>query len=102
MVWIILTSISLLIWIYLILFRNNFWYCDQYLEEDLTLTNYPNITVIIPARNEADVLPISLKILKAKFTDDDLLVVKKGNRLSVMPVPEKTAIVILETLIYPK
>lgn len=63
MTWIILTSISLLIWIYLILFRNNFWYCDQYLEDDLTLTNSPNITVIIPARNEADVLPISLNSL---------------------------------------
>ncbi len=45
---------------------------------------------------------ISLPILKEKFTDEDLLVVKKGNRLSVMPVPEKTAIIILETLVYPK
>lgn len=46
--------------------------------------------------------PISLNVLKETFTDADLLVVKKGNRLSVMPIPEKTAITILETLVYPQ
>lgn len=34
---------------------------------------------------------ISLNTLKQQFTADELLVVKKGNRLSVMPIPEKTA-----------
>lgn len=31
---------------------------------------------------------ISLEKLKQKFNDDELLIVKKGNRLSVMPVSE--------------
>ena len=35
--------------------------------------------------------PISLTTLKATFSPDELGVVKKGNRLSVMPVPIPTA-----------
>lgn len=42
---------------------------------------------------------ISLTLLKEKFTEEDLLVVKKGNRLSVLPVPEQTALQILATLV---
>jgi predicted RNA-binding protein with PUA-like domain len=42
---------------------------------------------------------ISLTLLKQKFTAEDLLVVKKGNRLSVLPVPEQTALRILTTLV---
>ena len=34
---------------------------------------------------------ISLANLKQQFTEDELLVVKKGNRLSVMPIPENVA-----------
>jgi predicted RNA-binding protein with PUA-like domain len=34
---------------------------------------------------------ITLDTLKQKFSDRELLVVKKGNRLSVMPVVEETA-----------
>ncbi|MBD2294910.1 EVE domain-containing protein [Anabaena sphaerica FACHB-251] len=35
--------------------------------------------------------PISLSTLKEKFSEDELLVVKKGNRLSVIPVSESVA-----------
>ena len=35
--------------------------------------------------------PIYLSTLKAKFTSDELLLVKKGNRLSVIPVMETVA-----------
>ncbi|NEQ41932.1 MAG: EVE domain-containing protein [Okeania sp. SIO3I5] len=34
---------------------------------------------------------ISLTDLKQQFSGDELLVVKKGNRLSVMPIPENVA-----------
>ena len=34
---------------------------------------------------------ISLDALKQKFSDDELLVVRKGNRLSVMPISEDVA-----------
>ena len=40
--------------------------------------------------------PLSLSTLKAKFNDDELLVVKKGNRLSVIPVIESVGSRILE------
>lgn len=59
----ILAIISLLIWIYLIFFRGQFWYCNQYLKTNINCHSYPKVTVIIPARNEADVLPISLNSL---------------------------------------
>jgi len=35
--------------------------------------------------------PITLETLKATFTPEELLVVKRGNRLSVMPVDETVA-----------
>lgn len=35
--------------------------------------------------------PIPLAILRQTFTPEDLLVVRPGNRLSVIPVPEATA-----------
>ncbi len=39
--------------------------------------------------------PILLSILKDKFSAEELMVVKQGNRLSVMPVPEAVALKIL-------
>ncbi|MBE9223987.1 EVE domain-containing protein [Phormidium sp. LEGE 05292] len=41
---------------------------------------------------------ISLEKLKQKFNDDELLIVKKGNRLSVIPVSETVAKNILNRL----
>lgn len=38
---------------------------------------------------------ISLEDLKKNFTENELLVVKKGNRLSVMPVSERVAKILL-------
>jgi predicted RNA-binding protein with PUA-like domain len=40
--------------------------------------------------------PLSLSTLKLKFSDDELLVVKKGNRLSITPVMESVGREILE------
>ncbi|MGL5034096.1 MAG: EVE domain-containing protein, partial [Microcystaceae cyanobacterium] len=39
---------------------------------------------------------ITLDQLKQRFNPDEFLLVKKGNRLSVMPVPEAIALKILE------
>jgi hopene-associated glycosyltransferase HpnB len=59
---IILITLSLTIWIYLILFRGNFWLCNQYLE-DLPLDSKPSVTIIIPARNEAENISICIESL---------------------------------------
>ncbi|MEH2048863.1 MAG: EVE domain-containing protein [Nostoc sp.] len=39
--------------------------------------------------------PILLSTLKEKFTAEELMVVRQGNRLSVMPIPEAVALKIL-------
>ena len=36
--------------------------------------------------------PVSLETLKQEFSDDELWVVRQGNRLSVMPVTEAVAL----------
>jgi hopene-associated glycosyltransferase HpnB len=57
-------SLSLLIWLYLLGFRGGFWQSNQRIDgSDSHLTSYPSVCAVIPARNEADVLPISLKSL---------------------------------------
>ncbi|MFM7439890.1 MAG: glycosyltransferase [Snowella sp.] len=44
--------------------RGSFWQADQCLVENLPeLSVYPSIIAVVPARNEAEVLPISLKSL---------------------------------------
>ncbi len=59
-----LTLLSLAIWIYLVCFRGQFWRTDQRLSTQFqSLDHFPTICVIIPARNEADLLPITLRSL---------------------------------------
>lgn len=70
-IWLGLSLLSLIIWSYLLLGRGQFWRTNQ------QLSNYPSsrgdrvpsIAVIIPARNEADVLPISLRSLLTQNYD---------------------------------
>lgn len=59
-----LVLLSLLVWIYLLGFRGKFWLADQRLDKDNNnLSNYPSVCAIVPARNEADLLPTTLKSL---------------------------------------
>lgn len=61
-----LVSLSLLIWLVLLLAWGNFWRADQRLTATETLSSsqaWPAVTVIIPARNEADVIGTSLTSL---------------------------------------
>ena len=41
---------------------------------------------------------ISLQELRSLFTEEELLVVKKGNRLSILPVPQKSANLLISKL----
>ncbi|MGL5032333.1 MAG: glycosyltransferase, partial [Microcystaceae cyanobacterium] len=60
----ILTILSLSIWLFLLLFWGNFWRADQRLETNLKpLDFYPRVCAIIPARNEAEVISLSLQSL---------------------------------------
>ena len=68
----VIASLSLIIWIFLLLFWGQFWRANQRLEINNTnLPHYPSICAIIPARNEADVLSISLKsLLNQKYSGE--------------------------------
>ncbi len=41
---------------------------------------------------------ISLQELRSLFNEDELLVVKKGNRLSILPIPQKSANLLISKL----
>jgi hopene-associated glycosyltransferase HpnB len=58
-------GLSSLSWIYLLVFRGQFWRCDQQLDasSQKTLSQWPSVCVIVPARNEASMLPQSLQSL---------------------------------------
>ena len=61
-----LTLASLAIWIGLLCLRGQFWQADRYLHKDAqncTPTDYPAVGVVIPARNEAELLPVTLRSL---------------------------------------
>ena len=66
----VVTAVSLLGWLWLILGRGFFWRMDQRLElqassEDESI-KWPRVRVIVPARNEADMLPQTLPGLLAQ------------------------------------
>lgn len=61
-----LTLLSVVIWGYLLAFRGQFWRLDQSLEAFPTTplpSPLPKICAVVPARNEADLLPITLRSL---------------------------------------
>ena len=63
---IFLSCLSLGIWIYLLEFRGRFWRTDYCLEETFELStpgSWPSVGVVIPARNEAELLPITVRSL---------------------------------------
>jgi hopene-associated glycosyltransferase HpnB len=58
------TVLPIGIWIGLLLFRGQFWRTDQQLPDVVPeLPIWPSVCAVIPARNEAEVLPISLRSL---------------------------------------
>ena len=51
----ILAALSLSVWVYLIFLRGNYWRCDQRLPAELDFDGpWPEVAILIPARNEAD------------------------------------------------
>ena len=62
---IILVGLSLCIWLFLLIFWGNFWRCDQYIgDRDYPeLKSYPSVWIIVPARDEAEVIEQSITSL---------------------------------------
>ncbi len=64
-----LACLALAAWGYLLLFRGGFWLCPERDDRDLAKAPdgpWPSVAAIIPARNEADMLPKSLASLLAQ------------------------------------
>ncbi len=73
---IVLISISLFIWLFLLILWGGFWRCDQYIDENYSeLKSYPRVLVIVPARDEAEVIKHSLKSLLTQNYLGDFLIV---------------------------
>jgi hopene-associated glycosyltransferase HpnB len=64
----VVASLALAVWIYLILFRGGFWLLRERDDADApeAPSTWPSVTAIVPARDEADVLPKSLGSLLAQ------------------------------------
>ena len=60
-----LTFISLITWLFLLLFWGQFWRVNHQLETNKSVIEkpLPKVCVIVPARNEANFIPISLRSL---------------------------------------
>jgi len=62
-----LALLSLLIWVYLLALRGGFWRSAERLDRPATARdNWPPVTAVVPARNEADVIGDSLGSLLAQ------------------------------------
>ncbi len=59
----IIVSLSLIIWIFLLLFRGGFWLANQRIETTVELDNYPTVWAVVPARDEAEAIALSLTSL---------------------------------------
>ena len=61
---IILVCLSLALWLFLLLFWGKFWLSNQgILSNNQNLETYPTVWAVVPARDEAEVIPVSLASL---------------------------------------
>ena len=64
---IFIAALCLLLWVYLLLFRGQFWRFRERDDSDLAQPNssarFPVVVAVVPARNEADCIPRSLRSL---------------------------------------
>ncbi|MDJ0571567.1 MAG: glycosyltransferase [Pleurocapsa sp. MO_192.B19] len=82
MILILLCFLSLIIWLFLLLFWGNFWQSNQLIEADgdRALEVYPTVWAIVPARDEAEILPVSLaSLLKQDYLGDFFIVLVDDN-----------------------
>lgn len=71
-----LTVLSLAVWVGLLGWRGQFWRADQRLDEQATQSVWPSVAVVIPARNEADLLPVTLRsLLKQDYPNVTVIIV---------------------------
>lgn len=76
-----IASLSLGIWLFLLLFWGQFWRADQRLDPNTSIIqSYPKVGIIIPARNEAELITQSLtSLFKQDYLGDFSLVLVDDN-----------------------
>src|SRR5579872_3951134 len=62
-------------WVYLLLFHGGFWRTTERLPPHGTLSSWPRVVAVVPARNEADMLPLTLPTLLGQDYPGELSVV---------------------------
>uniref|UniRef100_A0AAU2W0S2 Glycosyltransferase n=1 Tax=Streptomyces sp. NBC_00008 TaxID=2903610 RepID=A0AAU2W0S2_9ACTN len=63
-VWIAVGSLAA--WVWLLLGQGFFWRTDQRLPDSTEPGDWPSVAIVVPARDEADMLPVSLPSLMAQ------------------------------------
>ncbi|VXD12251.1 Glycosyl transferase, family 2 [Planktothrix serta PCC 8927] len=96
----ILTLLSLIIWIVLLMFRGQFWQADQRLPElQKPLLNYPSVAIIVPARNESELIEMSLRsLLNQNYPGSfSIILVDDQSQDKTANIAEKTAKILNQT-----
>ncbi|MGI0487350.1 glycosyltransferase [Pantanalinema rosaneae CENA516] len=74
-----LSGLSVVIWLVLLGLRGGFWQCDQVLEgggeDEEGGGEHPTVWAVIPARNEAELLPVTLRSLLQQDYPGELRVI---------------------------
>jgi len=74
-----LAGLSLAVWLYLLLLHGRYWRADQRLD-DLTPAATPSVVVVVPARNEADVVATALtSLLHQDYAGIQVILVDDGS-----------------------
>ncbi len=90
----LISIISLIIWIFLLFFWGNFWHCNPVLNSRIIdVKNPPSVCAVVPARNEADSIETTLTSLfqqdyRGKFS---IILVDDRSRDNTTKIARETA-----------